>query len=87
MAFVIANETLSGSEISYSVPSNVYWIKFQCITGDLTIATTSTTGGTWTLEKETGLGFEIESPDIAGQTLYFNGSGKMQIAYLTDQIS
>lgn len=76
MALVITNQTLSGSEVSYTIPDDTASIAFQASGGAITMATTSG-GDTWTIadgDKEA-----LSNRSLVGQTLYFNGTATLQI--------
>ena len=82
MALVIANQTLTGSEVAYTIPADTHTLYLKAKTGDLTVAT-ETGGDTWTLEKAVGENIKLQDPNLGGDILYFDGTGTVQIMYIT----
>ena len=82
-----ARVTMTGSAVSYTIPDKVREIKFQALSGDITVHAVS--GGTvfYTIKQYANLPFNTRASgtDFAGQVLYCTGTNThvLDVIYTT----
>jgi len=72
----IVNKTLSGSEVSYTIPDNVRVVAFQANCGEITMPVSSREP-TWKIAD--GSKEAISNVNLANRTYYFNGTATLEI--------
>lgn len=79
--------TMTGSDVTFTVPDKVREIMFQALSGDITVVAAS--GGTayYTIKQYANISFNSRESgtDLSGQLLYFKGTNNhiLEVIYTT----
>jgi hypothetical protein len=81
MTPAVAIETMTGSEVTYTVPSDVKSVTFQA--RDSTIQMRTTSGSTGYVSMGPLQPFTFEDTDLPGKVFYFTGTNAKILEVLT----
>lgn len=71
------NTSMTGSEVTYTIPDRTISLMFQPIGGDVVMRTTATSGATWTIKD--GAKELLEYDDLGSRVLYFTGAASVTL--------